>query len=347
LSARQAQVLAFPLSAASPGAPVPRPGGSGHGVGPRGAAAAQAFHGGVGMPGRKVPAVLPAWTGGQLTQGAITPDALRRAAGTLGPGAAPWRAAIAEAPVGHPADTGWRVGGAPAHLRAFETAAAPVEQIRPRQRHAAVPEVIPADSAGVLVTARGRSDAAHTFDHVDQHTCRAHIWRSISAVVARQTGRARAVGAQLTAWVPAALGLWHRQREDPGADGTVEAAALQAERTSRRRDRRLQDRDHPRLRHVRGWPHDRGHGLRLLTEPRIAPPNQRAARALRPAVIARTVAHGSQHDAGAHACAALTRVVRTLANQGMDAPVEHLYQWFRCSDVHQARQHILALTHFW
>jgi hypothetical protein len=48
-------------------------------------------------------------------------------------------------PVVHTDDTGWRVGGEPAHLMAFETEAATVYQIRPRHRHEEVQEVIPAD----------------------------------------------------------------------------------------------------------------------------------------------------------------------------------------------------------
>jgi hypothetical protein len=35
----------------------------------------------------------------------------------------------------HTDDTGWRVGGEPAHLMAFEIEAATVYQIRPRHRH--------------------------------------------------------------------------------------------------------------------------------------------------------------------------------------------------------------------
>lgn len=308
-------------------------GATAHRLGPRVMAAAQALHDGVGMPGRQVPAVLPALTGVQLPQGAITQAALRRAAGTIGTGYAPWRAALPEAPVVHTEDTGWRVGGEPAHRRAFETDAASVYQIRPRPRHAAVPEVIPAAYAGVMVTDRGRSYAAQAFDHVDQQTCRAHLWRSISDVVERTTGRARDFGAPLKACLQEALALWPRPREDPVADCKVAAEALQAELTYQRRDRRLKDRDNQRLLNERGWHHDRGKVRRFLTAPRLEPTHNRAERALRPAVIARTGSHGSQHDAGAHAVAALTRVVRTLAKQGMDALVENLSPLFRYPDV--------------
>lgn len=59
-------------------------GATAHRLGPRVMAAAHALHYSVGIPVRKVPAVLAALTGVQLTQGALTQDALRRAAGVVG-----------------------------------------------------------------------------------------------------------------------------------------------------------------------------------------------------------------------------------------------------------------------
>jgi transposase len=302
-------------------------------VGARVMAAAHALHYGIGIPVRKVPLVLGALTGVQLTQGAITQDALQRAAGAVGTAYQELRAAVSETPVVHTDDTGWRVGGEPAHLMVFETDAATVYQIRPRHRHEEVQEVIPAAYAGVMVTDRGRSYDAQAFDHVDQQKCLAHILRSISDVVERKTGRARDFGEQLKACLQEALALWHRHREDPVTDFKVEAEALQAELAYQLRDRRLKDRDNQRRLNELGWHHDRGNMLRFLTDPRIEPTNNRAERALRPAVIARKVSHGSKNGAGAHAFAAFTSVVGTLAKQGIESLVENLYQLFRCSDV--------------
>jgi transposase len=126
-------------------------------VGARVRAAAHAVHDGIGIPVRQVPWVLSALTGVRLTQGAITRDALPRAGGVVGTASKQLRAVVPEMPVVHPDDTGWRVGGEPAHLLAFETDAATVSQMRRRHRHNEVQAVIPADDAGVLVTDRGRS----------------------------------------------------------------------------------------------------------------------------------------------------------------------------------------------
>jgi hypothetical protein len=308
-------------------------GATAHRVGARVMAAAHALHYGIGIPVRKVPAVLAVLTGVRLTQGALTQDALRRAAGAVGIAYAQLRAMVPETPVVHTDDTGWRVGGEPAHLMAFETEAATVYQIRPRHRHEEVQEVIPADYAGVMVTDRGRSYDAQAFDGVDQQKCLAHMLRSISDVVERKSGRARDFGGQLKAVLQEALALWHRQREAPVADFKVEAEALQAELTYQLRDRRLKDPDNQRLLNELGWHHDRGNVLRFLTDPRIEPTNNRAERALRPAVIARKVSHCSKNGAGAHSFAAFTSVVRTLAKQRVDSLVENLYRLFRGPDV--------------
>jgi transposase len=308
-------------------------GASAHRVGARVMAAAHALHYGIGIPVRQVPLVLAALTGVRLTQGAMTQDALQRAEGAVGMVYAQLRATVSETPVVHTDDTGWRIGGEPAHLMAFETEAATVFQIRPRHRHEEVQEVIPADYAGGMVTDRGRSSDAQAFDHVDQQKCLAHILRSLSDVVERKMGRARAFGAQLKTVLQDALTLWHRHRDRPVADFKVEAEALQAELTYQLRDRRLNDRDNQRLLNELGWHHDRGNVLRFLTDPRIEPTNNRAERALRPAVIARKVSHCSKNGDGAHAFAAFTSVVRTLAKHRVDSLVENLYQLFRGPDV--------------
>jgi transposase len=217
---------------------------------------------------------------------------------------------------------------------AFETEAATVYQIRPRQRHEEVQEVIPADDAGVMVTDRGRRDEAQAFDRVEPHKCLAHILRSLNDVVERQRGRAWDFGARLKAVLQDALARWHRHRDSPVADFKVEAEALQTALTYQLRNRRLHDRDHQRLLHELGWHHDRGNVRRFVVDPRIEPTNHRAERALRPAVIARQVSHGSKNGAGAHAFAAFTSVMRTLAKHRVDSLVENLYQLFHGPDIH-------------
>jgi hypothetical protein len=212
----------------------------------------------------------------RLTQGALTQDALRRAAGVVGIAYARLRAAIAAAPVIHSDDTGWRVGGEPAFLMAFESEAATVYQVRSRHRHQEVQEIIPADYVGVMVTDRGRSYDAQTFDDVRQQKCLAHIQRSLSDVLETKTGRARAFGERLKALLQDALRLWHAYHEGTVVDFATEAKALQEELSYQLRDRPLKDPDNQRLLNELGWHHDRGNLVRFLDDPRLEPTNNRA-----------------------------------------------------------------------
>jgi transposase len=304
-------------------------GATAHRLGARVMAAAHALHYGVGIPVRKVPAVLVALTGVRLTQGALTQDALRRAGGVIGTAYEALRVAVPAAPVVHTDDTGWRVGGDPAYLMTFETAGTTVYQIRPRHRHEEVQEVIPPDYTGVMVTDRGRSYDAQTFDGVDQQKCLAHILRSINTMLETKTGRARDFGEQLKGLLQEALALWHAYHDGDRTDYKAAAEALQDTITYQLRDRHLKNPDNQRLLNELGWHHDRGNLLRFLADPRIEPTNNRAERALRPAVIARKVSQCSKNGRGAQAFAAFTSVVRTLAQHSVDSVVEGLYHLFR------------------
>src|SRR5664279_6288495 len=96
-------------------------GATAHRVGPGVMAAAHTLHYAVGIPVRKVPAVLRELTGVSLTQSAITQDALRRAAGPVGTAYEDLRSQVRDAPVVHTDDTGWRIGGDTAFLMGFDT----------------------------------------------------------------------------------------------------------------------------------------------------------------------------------------------------------------------------------
>lgn len=308
-------------------------GATAHRLGPRVMAAAHTLHYGLGIPVRKVPAVLAAVTGVQLTQGALTQDALRRAAETVGAAYEQLWAAVPVAPVVYTDDTGWRVGGEPAFLMAFETDAATVYQVRPRHRHEEVQEAIPADDIGVMVTDRGRSYDAHAFDDVRQQKCLAHIQRSLSEVLATKTGRARDFGEGLKARLRDALQLWHAYHDGSATDVVTDAKALRDELTYQLRDRPLKDPDNQRLLTELGWHHDRGNLVRFLDDPPIEPTNNRAERALRPAVIARKVSQCSKNGRGAHAFEAFTSVGRTLVKNGAACVVEGRYHLFRSPSI--------------
>jgi len=102
-------------------------------------------------------------------------------------------------------------------------------------------------------------------------------------------------------------------------------AAIEAALTHHLRDRRLSDPDNQRLLDEIGRHQDRGNLLRFLHDPeQVEPTNNRAERALRPAVIARKVSHGSHNEAGAEAFSTLVSVLQTLRKRGVPSLVEGL-----------------------
>jgi len=82
-----------------------------------------------------------------------------------------------------------------------------------------------------------------------------------------------------------------------------------------------------------GWHHDRGNLLRFLEDPAVEPTNNRAERALRPAVIARKVSQCSKNYQGAYTYSAFKSVVVTLAKQGISSMVEGLHRVFHSAKV--------------
>jgi transposase len=265
-------------------------GATAHRLGPRLLAAAHHLHYGLGLPVRELPEVLGLLTGVRLTQGAITHDAPRRRERTVAAIYGESADAIREAPSVHTDDTGWRTGGRPAWLMTFVADTTTPYQAREQHRNEEVRERIPSDYAGAMITDRGKSYDAGELAAVKRQICPAHVRRSIAEVVDAKAGESRWFGAHLRALLKRALAL-HRERAagPPAADFEARADQLDRELTDHLRDRVLRDDDDQRLLDGPGRHHDAGALVRFLREPGLAPTNDAAERALRPAVIARKV----------------------------------------------------------
>jgi hypothetical protein len=294
-------------------------GATAHRLGPRLRATGHWLHYGLGLPLQKVPPLLFTLTGVRLTASALTQDALRRTHGAVGQVYQALRDQVQHAPVAYTDDTSWKVGGEGAFLMAFTTEETTVFQIRARHRNEEVREVLPSDYAGVLVSDRARSYDAAALQGVKQQKCLAHVQRSLSLALEGQWGRARCFPLHLQALLSEAMTL-HRQFQagelllEPFA---AARARLQAGLTEHLRERPLRNPTHQKLLNELGWHHDRGNLLRFLYEPGVEPTNNRAERALRPAVIARKVSHCSKNAAGALAHAAFASVCVTLRQRGV------------------------------
>jgi hypothetical protein len=306
-------------------------GATAHRVGPRVKAAAHAVHYGMGVPVRKLPAILREFTGVQITQSALTQDALKKAeaAGVIGNAYQELRAEVAPAPVVYTDDTGWPIHGESSYLMTFDTDQATVFQIRSQHTNKEVRELVPADYAGVMVTDRGSSYEAEELSAVKQQKCLDHFNRNIDEVLETKTGRARSFGLKLKGLLRQARQLWRDRRAGKARNFEARATRIEEKITDHLRPRRLQDEDNQRLLDGIGLQHDRGNLVRFLQEPEVEPTNNRGERALRPAVIVRGLSHGSKNDRGAEAFAAFSSVLQTSVKRGVSSTIDTLYNLFR------------------
>jgi transposase len=326
--------------ATHPEVPPDQRGATAHRLGPRLLAVAHWLHYQVGVPVRKVPAVLATVYGVVVTQSALTQDALRRAQGKVGEAYADLRGQLVQEPAVNTDDTGWKVGGAVAFLMGFFSVLSSYFQIRSRHRNEEVREVIPSDYGGTLGTDRGRSYEAKALERVKQQKCVAHIQRSLTEALAgrvpeeRLVGRGRHFCLRLKALLREAVELWETHRAappgQPPPDFAAERERLVAAVTEHLRPRKIRGEANRRLLSELGWHHDQGNLLRFLDEPdTVEPTNNRAERGLRPAVIARKVSHCSKNWAGAQAHAVFMSVLCTLRQRGVRSPVDALVEVFR------------------
>jgi len=291
-------------------------------------AAAHAVHYGMGVPVRKVPLLLREFTGVEVTQSALTQDALKKTAGVIGNAYQELRASVATAPVTYTDDTGWSIHGQAAHLMAFDTDQVTVFQIRNQHRNEEVRELIPADYAGVMVTDRGRSYDADELSNVEQQKCLDHLKNNLNEVLDTKRGRARHFGLKLKGILKDARQLWRDQRAGKAENFQARVEDFEQDITYHLRHRFLKDEDNQRLLDGIGLQHDQGRVLRFLHNPIVEPTNNRGERTLRPPVIARRLSHGSKNVRGAEAFSAFSSVIQTAVKKGASSTFDALHNLF-------------------
>ena len=266
---------------------------------------------GMGVPQRKVPQIMKELSGLEITQGALSQDAQKQTAGVVGAAYQRLRAEIPQAPVVHTDDTGWRVGGEAAQLMVFTTPQVTVYQVRPQHRNEEVREVIGDDFQGVLECDRGKSYDAEELNGVQQQKCFSHLIRNTQEVEPRQRGRALQFPRQLRELLRQGLVLARHRPQLEDQQFQQQVAELDQALDDLLLDRTLRNRDNQRLLDGIGAEQDRHNLLRFLSDPRVEPTNNRAERALRPAVIRRKISHCSKTETGARAFEAFLSVLQT------------------------------------
>ncbi len=299
-------------------------GATAHRLGPEVLSLAHSLHYDLGVPVRKVPEVVRLATGLIVTQGALTQDALRQSAagGELHTQYRQLRDDVQRQPFVHQDDTGWRVHGKQAWLQVFRTPVSAIYQIRSRHTHAEVQELVPKDYAGVLCVDRFSSYDHASFTEVAQQKCLHHVVRSCEAALENQQGkrgRGRDFARALLEDLRAALTL---HAHFHAGNCTLEAYQRQGRWLTSRLEKRLfapcRSRENKRLVQGIRKHHERGNLLRFLHNPEIAPTNNAAERALRPAVIARKVSQCSKTTGDSDAFAIFKSLTQTARLAGLD-----------------------------
>jgi hypothetical protein len=256
---------------------------------------------------------------------------MKQAEGPVGEAYVTLRESVQASPNVHTDDTSWRYDGKTAFLMVFETPSAVVYQIRGQHRNEEVREVVPATYTGVMICDGGTSYSAIELADVKQQKCLRHIDGLLEEALEEDPGDVFA--ATLKGNLDEAHELWRRfragaiDRERYDEDGARLAKAVTLELIRERTrlhfldpaEATARDRTNRRLAEGIGEHHDRGNLLRFLSDPSIEPTNNRAERALRPAVIARKVSHCSRNERGANAFSAFLSVIRTAAKAGASA----------------------------
>jgi transposase len=282
-------------------------------LGPRALGIAVLLNKHLGLTMRKTCRVLKDLLGLSLTPGGLSQAADRvadRLAGAYD--------ALVQDVRGSPAvnadETSWWVGGPGWWLWTFTTPSETVYRVDNSRGSVVVREVLGEKYAGVL-----GSDCLSSYDPIDcrKHKCIAHHLRAIAK--ARQLPGQKD-DSYLHEWellfktVIALHGL--------ATEGIFDAAELAAKR------QRVKDWADELLGRPRGQPGDvsvqnrlrkqREHLLGCLYDLAAEPTNNRAERALRPAVIARKVSCGNKTDRGRRTWQVLTSLAETCRQRGQD-----------------------------
>jgi hypothetical protein len=282
-------------------------------LGPRALAIAVLLNKHLGLTMRKTCRVLGDLLGLSLTPGGLS-QAADRVADRL---AGAYEALITDlrgGPAVNADETSWWLGGPGAWLWVFATPRETVYRVERSRASGVVREVLGDDYAGVL-----GSDCLSSYDPIDcrKHKCIAHHLRAI--------GKAEKLPGQED---PSYLRQWkllfktvivvHRL----AVEGDLEPAEL-----AKRRER-LESWADDLLARPRGQPGDisvqnrlrkqRKHLLVCLHDLSAEPTNNRAERALRPAVIARKLSCGNKTDRGRQTWQVLASLAQTCRQRGED-----------------------------
>lgn len=210
----------------------------------------------------------------------------------------------------HGDETGWRIGTLNAWLWVFTNSDATVYTISPSRGHEVIIEILGEKFSGVL-----HSDRAKAYDHKNlsvwlKQKCVCHLLRNLSALESQKQRGAVRFAREVKSLLRAAMKL----------ESSVYAKQCQYLETKLDRllseERQFSDVDNEKM--AKSLRKHRPNLLRFLYDNQVEATNNRAERALRPAVLVRKTGRCNKTDKGSKAHAVLSSIFTTMRQRGMN-----------------------------
>jgi transposase len=278
-------------------------------LGPRALALAAAVNKQHGVTMRTTCRLLQEFAGLRLTPGGLA-QALQRVACKV---RGPWEALVEDlraSPAVFADETSWYVGGVGHWLWTFTTDTTTVYRVEPSRAGDVVIQTLGSGFAGMLV-----SDCLASYEGLPyrKHKCIAHHQRAIAKARQRPDTPDPSHLDQWKLFFQTVTGLWRARSAMSVAEFQEQRAGVErwcdrllAEARSQPGDVAVQQRIGKRRADILG----------CLYEPAAEPTNNRAERALRPAVIARKVSCGNKTEAGKSSFEVLASLGATCRQRG-------------------------------
>lgn len=263
----------------------------------------------LGLTMRKTCGVLKALGGLRLSPGGLSQALNRVADRSAGALDELWQT-LRASPVAHADETSWWVGGKPHWLWVFTTPRETLYRIQAGRGRDVVLDTLGTNFAGVLV-----SDCLASYENLPytMHKCYAHHLKAISEARDRAPPENHPDFDELITMLKSAMLLKTLRPEMTPADFAARRAAL--EQTA---DRLLTARTGAVAKVAQRLHKRRKHLFTFLDHDAVEATNNRAERALRPAVIARKLSCGNKTQRGVRTWETLASLAASCAQQDRD-----------------------------
>jgi transposase len=265
----------------------------------------------LGVPYRKTASVLKRLCGLSITSGALVQE-MRSLAGWLKPEYEAIQSALRHSSSVHVDETGWRLDGKSCWLWAFTNDSFTIYEVNPSRSHQVVLQQLGEDYAGTVI-----SDFYTAYNPLPyrQQKCLVHLLRELSKCAPDNTEEYAVFHKKLTRLLRDALRLKQRISDLPW-DVFDRRLGYIHQRLAELTGATYETHDCQRL--VKRLSKHAHQLFTFLEQMDVEPDNNRAERAIRPAVVTRKISGGNRSPKGTEALGIITSLIQTCKQQKRD-----------------------------